>query len=111
MSSIKYFDFSNNRYSIWPDRIHFLPTRPEESSSGVYSGGEEKEREISWEVYAKILTASKAIVKHKYLMMEKRNMLTGLLSIEENGEMNSYILKRSAELKELVELMKVALGK
>lgn len=50
----EYADGNNNLYSISESIIKYKPVTKEESSSGVYSGGKPKEKEISSEQYKKL---------------------------------------------------------
>jgi hypothetical protein len=41
-STYQYADGSANVYRIKPDSLEYIPVKPEESSTGMYSGGEPK---------------------------------------------------------------------
>lgn len=110
MELLTYYDFSNNRYRVTKEKIHYLPMTPEQSSSGTYSGGEEKECGISMEIFAEIVEQVKAITENTSLHQEKRRMLTAMMVVDWGEESGRYIIRRSAEQKSLVALFKKGLG-
>lgn len=49
-----YADGNANRYQILPDRLRYIPVKPEESSTGNYSGGEPADISLSAADYQKL---------------------------------------------------------
>jgi len=97
---IIYNDGSSNAYIITPTNYKYDPVIPEESSSGVYSGGEARDFEISQEQFNEIFIRAEGISKNKTLQIESRMMGTGYIRlIFENSEISIYI----ADCKELKE--------
>ncbi|MBI5540087.1 MAG: hypothetical protein HY951_08515 [Bacteroidia bacterium] len=53
-TSIVYIDGSNNKYTITKDKVDFVAVKKEQSSSGIYSGGENTSKRIKPKQFTKI---------------------------------------------------------
>ncbi len=89
---IIYNDGSSNAFIITPSNYKYAPTTPEESSSGVYSGGNSRNFEISQEQFNEIFIRAEGITKNKTLHLESRMMGTGYIRlIFDNSHISTYI--------------------
>lgn len=105
VKSIQYSDQNNNRYSITSSSLKYDPITPNESSSGVYSGGDPVQVVLSREDYNNILNLAERIMETSEGKDVKREMLTSVLVISEEGKTRQAILKRSDERSELEDLL------
>jgi hypothetical protein len=105
VKSIQYSDQNNNRYSITSSSFKYDPITPNESSSGVYSGGDPVQVVLSREDYNNILNLAERIMETSEGKDVKREMLTSVLVISEEGKTRQAILKRSDERSELEDLL------
>jgi hypothetical protein len=86
----EYADGSANRYVILPESLEYIPVKPEESSTGMYSGGEPKKIEIT-EVQFQTLKSllEKAIANHEVLITDRIKM-SGQISVITNNSMSAF---------------------
>jgi len=105
VKSIQYSDQNNNHYSITRTSLIYTPVTPEESSSGVYSGGDPAEVQLTKDEFNTILSLSEKIMKASEGNEMKREMLTSVLVISEEGKSRKAILKRSEARSALEELL------
>jgi hypothetical protein len=107
MTTYHYADGSGNRYTITSTQLSYDPVKPEESSSGVYSGGEPKTVSLTRDRYADIRTALEKAISNKAIHIPDRIKMSGLI-IDSDGK--KYLLAPgSAEVKELESLLRVSL--
>ncbi len=90
--SYLYIDGNNNDYEICGDSIIYTPVTAIESSSGEYSGGNQKRVKISTEQFQKIESIIKLILKDKINLIEDRLMGCGTLI---SGKKTTYINSKS----------------
>lgn len=116
--SVLYFyaDGSGNSYKItYTDNIktvYYNPVKKHESSSGEYSGGVETTKEITESEYNSIKEKINNAITNKSIQNERREMGTGLISIESDKEKITYIIKyNSKEQKEIEQLLKSIISK
>ena len=89
---IIYNDGSSNAHIITTDSYKYSPIKPNESSSGTYSGGEEREINLSQNQFSEIFIEALSIVENESLHIDSRMMGTGMLRIKyENSETQIYI--------------------
>lgn len=75
----EYADGNNNVYTISETSIKYTPIKKQESSSGVYSGRDPKEKEISNEVYKKLEKLFESAFSAKKEQRTDRVMQSSLL--------------------------------
>ena len=97
--SYTYIDGNNNVYTIRQDSIFYSPIKPQESSSGIYNGGEPAKIKITTEQFAKIEAIIKAIQKDKKSWCDKREMGYGTVVVGKK----SIFLNTSSKSKAMLE--------
>ncbi|MDD3687093.1 MAG: hypothetical protein PHE56_10055 [Bacteroidales bacterium] len=80
--SVKFADGNGNKYTITQEKIIYDPISAAESSSGVYSGGEEKAVTIKSTDFYSIFLDAYAIHNNAELHIKYREMGSYLLNIE-----------------------------
>jgi hypothetical protein len=102
-----YTDQNNNTYTIAPSEIRFDPITPNESSSGVYSGGEKAVIPISINSYKKIVQLTEALQEDTIHHIGQREMRTAILLTEKDGQdVSRFILLPSERRTALEKLLK-----
>jgi hypothetical protein len=97
---LHYADGCNNRYKISSECITYDPVRPEESSSGEYSGGQPYSKKIDPEQYIAIKKVFLEAFEDHSSQTDKRMMMTGQISME--GK-NRVILKNKSNAQKKIE--------
>lgn len=106
-----YADGSANRYEISATALKYVPVKPEESSTGLYSGGKPVQVVISSEQYTRVKDLFEAALAQTDQHIPNRMKTSGLVIIENGSERVEAILKPGsssmigieAELKRLAE--------
>jgi len=105
--SISYYDGSANGFRFHLDdgakaaRFEYSPTRPETSSSGVYSGGEAKQGDLSAAQVGELWQRVEKLAADTSLHASTRKMGTGLVKLSSAGAERSFILDTGPALDEL----------
>jgi hypothetical protein len=110
---ISYSDGNSNEYLIKPEVINYIPVSPENSSSGIYSGGSAVVMDINPDNQQFNMAFIKAIKlkENKDIVLESRPMGSGLIKLKfKNSEM-SVIIKDCSELSEFEDYLKQLLNK
>lgn len=89
----QYSDGSNNTFIITSNSRKYLPVSAEQSSSGLYDGGQEKTVKISAEEYKNIRDIIEKTVRNNNILAENRVMMSSLIKISTNNDSKIYILK------------------
>jgi len=91
---IIFSDGNANTYKITQSTITYTPVTKEESSSGIYSGGEAKIAGISIEQFADIFIDAESMVSNKSITTDKRQKGTGNINIEfKNSKKNTNFIE------------------
>ncbi len=91
---IVFSDGNANTYKITQSTITYTPVTKEESSSGIYSGGEAKIASISIEQFADIFIDAESMVSNKSITTDKRQKGTGNIIIEfKNSKKNTNFIE------------------
>ena len=107
-----YADGSANRYIITSDTLKYDPVRPEESSTGTYSGGDPKVVSISPEQFESIGQLFDKAFANKAVHIEDRIKTSGAISIVKGETRTQIILAPGCDEKEAIEsLLKQILAK
>jgi hypothetical protein len=107
-----YADGSANRYIITSDTLKYDPVRPEESSTGTYSGGDPKVVSISPEQFESIGQLFDKALANKAVHIEDRIKTSGAISIVKGETRTQIILAPGCAEKEAIEsLLKQILAK
>ncbi len=95
MPSLRYHDQNNNLYHLEGRAFRYRPIQPKESSSGLYSGGEPAEHQISAELSQEIFALAEQILKTSSIHTQQRRMLTSVLSLKSDQNWRPATLVRS----------------
>lgn len=106
---LSYSDFNNNLYSLTGLDLRYAPVQPHESSSGLYSGGQDKKLSIAPEQASKIFEVAEVIFNTKTLHRDQRRMLTAILRLHSEEGSTKMIIGRSEDQRKLEGLLKAAL--
>jgi hypothetical protein len=104
----EYADGSGNRYIITQGTLSYIPVTPEESSSGMYSGGDPKEILLKGNQYNAIRSLlDNAITKNlsSSIHMDGRVKMSGLISVVDQEGRREYILKPGSEELKAIEAL------
>jgi len=89
----EYSDGSANRYIITKDSIQYIPVKPEESSTGFYSGGEPGREKINHEQFNDVQKLFEAAMNKSEIQMDGRMKTSGLIVKIMPEETKRVILK------------------
>ena len=96
-----YLDGTANKYIIKQTSVEYIPVKPEQSSSGMYSGGNPWEVKIDDQQFARLhFVFQKAIFKNG-MQKGQREKGTGMLIVEPDNV--SYIFKMNSPYKKDIE--------
>ncbi len=105
--SISFADGNGNNYNFSPNRFIYDPVTPEESSSGVYSGGKPVDKSIDLITFQRIVIKAYALVEKTNLHIDSRIMGSGALTISFAKSTKTAIIKDCDELSNFVKELKV----
>lgn len=112
MESISLRDQNNNLYLISAAELAYKPIKKEQSSSGIYSGGEPQTKVLTEEEWVEIQGLVQAILDNVSIQTDQRRMLTSALNITFGSDQKErYIITRSDELRNLLTYLNALLGK
>jgi len=96
--SFKFYDGNNNLYIVERNRLQYIPVIVNESSSGIYSGGAEKELQFSVYEYAELFfRAEKIFGTGEYATLERTKGTWSFL-ITYNDKIEQYFVVDSEAL-------------
>lgn len=104
-TSIVYIDGSNNKYTITKDKIDFVAVKKEQSSSGIYSGGENTSKRIKTKQFTKISSLILSIENDSVNLVSDRLMGCGTL-YKANSKAPIYIAMNSISKNNLESYLK-----
>ena len=108
----EYADGSGNRYTISTTSLEYIPVKPEESSSGTYSGGEPGEVTLTMKQYNALQQLFEKALNRTEIHTEHRAMMSGLLVRTTHSESKKVILKPGAlEIEEIESALRDLLAK
>lgn len=107
----QYADGSANVYILTSDSLEYVPVKPEESSTGFYSGGEPKKVALTPQQFRTVRAMLETAKTKHEIHLPDRIKTSGMITTIDGSTKNSIILKPGcAELvrieKELKELLK-----
>jgi hypothetical protein len=88
----EYADGSANRYIITPTLLTYDPVKPEESSTGMYSGGEPAEVSLSKEEFEALQSLFDMAIANTAVHINDRIKTSGMITVITGTEPNHYIL-------------------
>src|SRR5687768_1138821 len=86
-----YADGSANRYIITSNTLEYDPIKPEESSTGMYSGGDPKTVSISAGQFDSIRHVFENAVSNRAVHIENRIKTSGAIDIF-NGDTHTHVI-------------------
>jgi hypothetical protein len=89
----EYADGSANVYVITSDSLEYIPVKPEESSTGMYSGGDPKKVAIKIEDFRNVRSLLEAAEKNHKVHIPDRIKTSGVITIISGAEKTNFILK------------------
>ncbi|MGH7829103.1 MAG: hypothetical protein ACREP8_02890 [Candidatus Binatia bacterium] len=102
---MNYLDGSGNEYRFWKDseggsaRFEYSPVRPEESSTGMYSGGEPAQGTLSSKQVKQLWQRLHHLESDATLRITERMKGTGAFHIK-NGGIREFIIADGPPLRE-----------
>jgi hypothetical protein len=111
LPKFEYADGSANRYIISADSLVYDPVTPEESSTGMYSGGDPKAIALTPEQYKRIRVVFEKAINNTADHMKDRIKTSGEISVIDSHGNRQYILKPgSPGISEIETLLKELLS-
>jgi hypothetical protein len=107
---IYYTDQNNNTYSVSAAQISYRAIRPENSSSGTYSGGIDRQVSISKEQFKKINSLAEQLFEDSSSHAARREMRTTILKKSKSLKEKKAILYPSDKRAEFEDILKQTLG-
>lgn len=95
MPALRYQDQNNNVYLIKDGQLDYTPIKPNQSSSGVYSGGKAVQKKLSEDEITKIFALVKKIVKKPSVHTPQRRMMTAIMACQLDKDWQRFTLLRS----------------
>ena len=100
----KYADGSANLYTLQSSTLEYSPVKKEESSTGMYSGGEPKKVTITAAEYDTIRKILESSLNNTAIHIEDRIKTSGAITEIDGNKTRSAIIKPGT--KEIVEIEK-----
>jgi hypothetical protein len=110
-TSLEYADGSGNIYKLNKNSIEYIPVKPENSSSGFYSGGVAAKKEISEQQFLEIEKLFIEIFDKKEIQIENRIKTSGVLTIVRNKKNHTIIISKSPKQTQIETELKKLLAK
>lgn len=98
-----YADGSANRYEISSTELKYIPVRPEESSTGMYSGGEPAQVSLTLQQYNQLKDLFESSVAQTDQHIQERIKTSGLVVVVNGNDRKEIILKPNAPIKVSIE--------
>jgi hypothetical protein len=103
----EYGDGSANRYTITATTLTYDPVKPEESSTGMYSGGDPAEVALTPDQYNRLRDLFDAAINHTEIHISERIKTSGMITRTLGTETSTVILKpQTAELEEIERVLR-----
>lgn len=99
----EYSDGSANRYVITETTIEYIPVKPEESSTGMYSGGEPKLISITTNQFNDVAKVFETAFQNTNAHMPERPKMSGLIVSTTGSSSKQAILKPDSKEKNDIE--------
>jgi len=100
--SISYSDGSANGYRFEGERdgatFEYIPVRPEQSSTGMYSGGEPRAGRLAAPAVEALRGRVTALEANAALHVADRMKGTGRFAVDDGGGVRTFIIRRGPEL-------------
>lgn len=111
-NTYEYADGSANLYLLTQTSLRYVSVTPQESSSGTYSGGNPVTVTITQAQYNELKTIFDKTIDNKDIHIEKRQMLSGMITLMGDVDNDQCILKPGcAEMTTIEQKLKAILNK
>jgi hypothetical protein len=101
-----YADGSANVYDVTESSLEYIPVRPEQSSTGMYSGGNPGKISLTSEQFSSVKNLMEAAIRKTDIHIPDRIKTSGLISrIGGAGDTTVYITGESSEMREIENLL------
>lgn len=102
----EYADGSGNRYEISAAELKYVPVTPENSSSGIYSGGTPGRVTITPDQFNDIQALLENAISRNEIHVNDRMMMTGMITRNASGEIRKIIIEAGTnEMKEIESIL------
>lgn len=101
-TTYQYADGSSNVYILKPDSLEYIPVRPEESSTGFYSGGDPKKTVLSPEEFRHVSTLLEAARRKLEIHVSDRIKNSGQITTLSGTKKTRFVIKPGC--KEMTEI-------
>ena len=103
----EYADGSANVYRITNSTLNFIPIKPEESSSGTFSGGVPKTVQLTSSQFDEIRTVMEQGIGNARIHIVDRVKMSGVITVINGKHQRQYILKPNCtELQAIEKVLK-----
>ena len=93
----EYADGNGNTYRIQASSLEYIPVKKEESSSGMYSGGEARTVAINAEQYRDISALIESALNNTGIHINDRVMMSGVVRAISSQNTRSCIIKPGSD--------------
>ena len=93
----EYADGNGNTYKIQESSVEYVPVKKEESSSGMYSGGDAKRVTITAEQYKKISALLDSALDNTSIHINERVMMSGVVRVISSENKRSCIIRPGSD--------------
>lgn len=100
-----YSDGNSNQYTLRGSTLTYTPVKPEESSSGTYSGGEPRTVALSRSQARALESLFEQAISHIDAHQPNRVKGTGVIIITRGGEERRCVLKKSSREMDQIHAM------
>jgi hypothetical protein len=107
----EYADGNGNTYKVQHSSLEYIPVKKEESSSGMYSGGDARTVTLNAEQYKNITTLLESALNNTAIHINDRVMMSGVVRAVSSENKRSCIIKPgSDELRRIEQTLKSIVG-
>ena len=106
----EYADGSANLYLLTQTQLRYVPVKPEESSTGIYSGGDPKTVNVSQTQYEELKKQFDAALGNTDIHITDRMKTSGMITRLGSNEEQRIIKSGCAEMLQIETLLKSILN-
>lgn len=110
-NTYEYADGSANLYLLTQTQLRYVPVKPENSSTGFYSGGDPKTVSITLSQYNELKMLFDAALSNKDIHIKERIKTSGMISKLGSDEKQCIIKPACNEMKILEQFLNITLNK
>jgi metal-dependent hydrolase (beta-lactamase superfamily II) len=103
----EYSDGNSNLYILTSTELKYIPVKPENSSSGVYDGGEAKTVTVTSNQFTELQTLLEKVLNQSSIHIENRVMMSGQIKrVDSNSKKQCIIKPGSPEIAQIEQALK-----